>query len=341
KKTHSARLVEIKTEAERRIESLRAQREADNKALRTRHEEDLAELRAQYERRLGETAERSRLELWTVQEELEGLKLERTSEASAYRERLKELEATIQSKEFDSEDSEVLTQEAPEPEASPQEQVSSEEVDHLQEQIEELKAALTISERSRETLARELEELKAHEPEAEISDSVRNGQEHSGDLEERTNSLRPDTESIDERVRELEARLQESRAESRRNAEELQRAKEKLRQLSDPEHRMRGGISAFNASEHARHVASISKSLGLPKVHAGMDEEANKPIFSFVWEELAWRRYVAEPAEDLQEPRVYLLGGGDDPEELGELGQWEPNARIDARGKLILGVQAR
>ena len=127
-------------------------------------------------------------------------------------------------------------------------------------------------------------------------------------------------------------RLQEAQEEGRRAAEELQRAEEELRRLSDPEHRMRGGISAFNASEHSRHVASISKSLGLPKVYAAMDEDAKKPVFTFVWEELAWRRYVAEPTEDLQGPRVYLLGGGDEPDEL-EFVEWrEPNARIDARG---------
>lgn len=340
KKTHSARLAEAKAEAERRIESLRAQREADNKALRTRHEEDLAELRARYEGRLEETAEQSRLELWTTQEKLEGLKLERTAEAAAYRDRLKELEAALQSKEFDGEDSEVLTQETPEPETGSLEQASSEELDLLHEQVEELKAALAMSERARDALTQELKELQEREPEEDAPEPARNGHERQEALEGGEVELRAEAANVDERVRDLEARLQESRQESRRNAEELQRAMESLRQLSDPEHRMRVGISAFNMSEHARHVASISKSLGLPKVHAGIDEEANKPVFTFVWEELAWRRYVAEPSEDIQEPRVYLLGGGEEPEEMAELDRG-PNARIDAQGRLILGVQAR
>ncbi len=340
KKTHLARLAETKAEAERRIESLQAQREADNKALRSRHEEDLSELRAQYERRLQEVDESHRLELWTAQEKMEGFKLERISEAEAYRGRLKELETALQSKEFDAENPEASTQETPKTEAGSQEQRSSEDTDHLQVQIEELKAALAMSERARETLSRELKELQECEPE-KSSEIVRNGQERQETLGERDKDFHPDATSTDERIQELEARLRESREESFHNAEELQRAMEELRRLSDPEHRMRGGISAFNASEHAGYVSSISKSLGLPKVHAGMDDEANKPIFTFVWEELAWRRYIAEPAEDLQEPRVYLLGGGDEPEELGELDQREPNARIDARGRLILGVQAR
>lgn len=339
KKAHSARLAETKTEAGRRVESLQSQREADNKALRARHEEDLAELSAQYERRLKELSESNRLELWTTQEKLEGLKLERTAEAAAYRDRLNELEALLQSKELVGQDPEVLTEESPETEVGSQEPVSLENEYHLREQIEELKAALSMSERARDTLAREskelqelqeLQELREREPE-EDSEPVPNGYENREALEE----------GPDERVRDLEARLQESREESSRTAEELQRALEDLLRLSDPERRLREGISAFNESEHARHVASISKSLGLPGVHAGMDEESDKPVFTFVWEELAWRRYVAEPAKDLQEPRVYLLGGGDEPEELGESERRESNARIDAGGKIILGVQAR
>ncbi|CAN5650904.1 hypothetical protein BH24ACT21_BH24ACT21_02250 [soil metagenome] len=340
RKTHAARLTEAKTEADRRIESLRAQREADNKALRTRHEEDLAQLRTQYEDRMKEAAEQSRTELWTAQEKLEGIKLERTSEATAYRGRLKELEAMRQSEKPDGETTEALTQDVHETEPPTQETVSSEATRHLQAQIEELKLALSVSESARETLARELEESREH-PETEIIGPGQNGHEQQEAPEGRTGELRAEDPRTQERIRELEVRLQESQEESQRTTEELQRATENLRRLSDPEHRMRGGISAFNDSEHARHVASISKSLGLPKVHAGMDEDAVKPVFTFVWEELAWRRYVAEPAEDLHEPRVYLLGGGDDPDEIGDVEQREPNARIDARGRLILGVQAR
>ena len=332
KKTHSARLAETKSEADRRVESLRSQREADNKALQARHAEDLKQLRTRYEERMNEAAERYRLELWTTQERLEGLKLERTSEAAAHRTRLEELETALQS--------EGIAAESHVAETSPRQPVSTEDVQHFEEQIEELKAALAVSESARETLTRELEEAREREQEG-VPKPELNGHEQATVPDGSTDELAAGDNHTNERVRDLEARLRESREESRHVAEELQGAMKELRRLSDPDRRLRGGISAFNESEHARHVASISKSLGLPKVHAGMDEGAGKPIFTFVWEELAWRRYLAEPVEDLQEPRVYLLGGGEDPAEVGEVGRLDPNARVDARGRLILGVQAR
>ncbi|MDP8939927.1 MAG: hypothetical protein M3N10_06495 [Actinomycetota bacterium] len=345
RKTHSARLAEAKAEAERRIESLRGQREADNKALRARHEQDLAQLRARYEERLEEAAERSRLELWTAQEKLEGVKLERTSEAAAYRNRLKELEAARHQERDDEEAPVVLTQEVAAAEDLQQEEtVPQETASRLQARVDELEAALSDSERERGALERELEESRKGEAEDAgpegPAEPGRNGHERTAP-EQEAGGLHAADVSARERVRELEVRLQEAREESRRNAEELQKALESLSRLSDPDRRLRSGISAFNASEHPRHVASISKSLGLPKVHAGVDEAAHKPVFTFVWEELAWRRYVAEAAEDPQEPRVYLVGGGDEPEKLDAEEKQAPNARVDARGRIILGVQAR
>jgi hypothetical protein len=55
---------------------------------------------------------------------------------------------------------------------------------------------------------------------------------------------------------------------------------------------------------------------------------------------MAWRRYVSDPTEGVEEPRVYLTGTGDDPAEI-EAPYRQPNARMDAQGRLMLGVQAR
>jgi hypothetical protein len=55
---------------------------------------------------------------------------------------------------------------------------------------------------------------------------------------------------------------------------------------------------------------------------------------------MAWRRYVSDPTEGVEEPRVYLTGTGDDPAEI-EASAQHPNARVDAEGRLMLGVQAR
>lgn len=107
---------------------------------------------------------------------------------------------------------------------------------------------------------------------------------------------------------------------------------------------MRAGIELFNASEHARTVASISKGFGMPKVHAGAggDDEGSpgKPAFTFAWGEMGWRRYVSDPTEGVAEPRVYLVGSGNDSSELPGYAL-EPNSRIDARGRITLSVQAR
>ncbi|HLL57210.1 MAG TPA: hypothetical protein VK359_04735, partial [Rubrobacteraceae bacterium] len=102
-------------------------------------------------------------------------------------------------------------------------------------------------------------------------------------------------------------------------------------------------LALFNESDHTRTVSSISKALGLPKVHVSPDggslSSIKKPVITFVWGEMAWRRYVSDPTDGVEEPRVYLIGAGDDPSDIRRPGL-EPNARMDARGRLILGVQA-
>ncbi len=55
---------------------------------------------------------------------------------------------------------------------------------------------------------------------------------------------------------------------------------------------------------------------------------------------MAWRRYVSDPTEDINEPKVYLAGAGDVPSEIDEARR-QPNARMDSRGRLTLGVQSR
>ena len=46
------------------------------------------------------------------------------------------------------------------------------------------------------------------------------------------------------------------------------------------------------------------------------------------------------PTEGVEEPRVYLTGTGDELSEI-EGPDWQPNARMDAQGRLMLGIQAR
>ena len=114
----------------------------------------------------------------------------------------------------------------------------------------------------------------------------------------------------------------------------------KASRLSDPARRLREGIALFNESEHARTVASISKAFG-PQGSRGTGRCApGRPTLTFLWGDMAWRRYVSDPTEGVEEPRVYLTGTGEDPAEV-EASSRQPNARMDSRGRLMIGVQAR
>jgi hypothetical protein len=86
----------------------------------------------------------------------------------------------------------------------------------------------------------------------------------------------------------------------------------------------------FNASEHARTVAGVIRSLGAPYIHAGSPQSDTVVEVLVVWE-LCWYRYEV----DLEDGRVRLCGQGYEPAELGaELPA--ANAITDARGKLTI-----
>ena len=209
-------------------------------------------------------------------------------------------------------------------------------------------------------------EISTHENRiAELEETLRESESKRGELEALLDDLsdgaeapsgtdEPDDEErrrlgdiealkilAEEKVQDLEATLEAAREESRRNAEALRNALENLDRLSDPERRLREGIALFNESEHVSTVASISRAFGLPKVHAALDEGTpGKPTLTFLWGDMAWRRYVSDPTEGVEEPRVYLTGTGEDPAEV-EPASRRPNARMDSKGRLMIGVQAR
>ena len=87
-------------------------------------------------------------------------------------------------------------------------------------------------------------------------------------------------------------------------------------------------LALFNASEHARTIGGVVRSLGAPYVHAASG--ASGPLIELlvVWE-LCWYRYEV----DLENAAVRLRGQG---YELGELGEELPaaNAAADEHGKL-------
>ena len=333
RQAQASKLSETSEAADRRVASLQAQREADNRALRARHAEEIARLRREYEERLVAEDERRKQETWALEERLAEVRIQRETEVRAYTARLSELEAARLAQKTSAEgDLERVVERF------------GEEISDLENRITTLEESLQESERLRGELESELAGFRTRAESGEaLRASVvpRQGPEPEDEPDGRLRELDAEKLLAEERISVLEARLREAQEESRRNAERLEEALESLERLSEPERRLRDGISLFNASEHARAVASISKALGLPRVHAGLHGEApGKPVLTFAWGDMAWRRYVSDPTEGVEEPRVYLTGTGDEPSEI-EGPDWQPNARMDAQGRLMLGIQAR
>ena len=328
RKTQASRLAEAKESADKRVAAIQAQREADNRALRARHEEETARLRRDYEERLASEDERRKSETWALDERLREATLQRETELSAYTARLRELEAArLARKSSSQEDLEQVVERF------------GAEISGFQNRVAELEAALEESEARRNELEVVLGEIRAGG--GDLSGTTAVPGDADGEPQGRLQDVEAQNILAEEKVEDLEARLSEAREESRRNAEQLQKALESLDRLSDPARRLREGIALFNESEHAGTVASISKAFGLPRVHAALDDTApGKPTLTFLWGDMAWRRYVSDPTEGVAEPRVYLTGTGEDPDDL-EAPFRQPNARMDSRGRLMIGVQAR
>ncbi len=332
KKGHAVKISDVNREADRRVATLQAQKEADNRALTARHAEEIARQRREYEERLFAEDDRRKQETWALEERISDLKIQRETEMRSYGSRFREIEAAKAAEKTAAEEN--------------LERVVAgfgREISSLENRISELEDGLEESEAMRARLDGELgtfrERLESGTLPAlrRTTRDRREAMPESGDRRIRELDARRVLD--EEKIEALEARLREVERDRSRKAEELERALGNLRKISDPAQRLREGLSLFNTSEHARAVASISKALGLPKVHAGMDEASpSKPILTFVWEGMAWRRYISDPTEGVEEPRVYLSGAGDD---TAEVNGSAPNARMDSKGRLMLGVQAR
>jgi hypothetical protein len=329
KKAQATRLAEAQEAAEKRVSALQAQREADNRALRARHAEETGQLRRENAERLAAEDERRKAETWALEERLGEAMLQRETELRAYTARLEELEAArLTQRSAATEDLEKVVGRF------------GAEISDYENRISDLREALRESETSKNYLESLLDDLR-HDAEGSTGASPDGTGEPEEDRETHLEDIEAQKILAEEKIQDLEARLEAAREESRRNAEALGNALESLDRLSDPARRLREGIALFNASEHANTVASISRAFGLPKVHAALDDETPaKPTLTFLWGDMAWRRYVSDPTEDVEEPRVYLTGTGEDPTEV-EPSTRNPNARMDSKGHLTIGVQAR
>ena len=95
-------------------------------------------------------------------------------------------------------------------------------------------------------------------------------------------------------------------------------------------------LELFNASEHQRTMAGLTRSLGAPWAMARPDPDAPSTVTVIVAWELSWYRYRVDLG-DAAEP-VSLRQKGDELEDI-EAGLREWNAGLDADGRLVIGVQ--
>ena len=95
-------------------------------------------------------------------------------------------------------------------------------------------------------------------------------------------------------------------------------------------------LELFNASQHQRTMAGLTRSLGPPLATAVPDPDAPSTVTVLVAWELSWYRYRVDLG-DAAEP-VALQGKGDELTDIDEvLRNW--NAGLDAEGRVVMGVE--
>jgi ribonuclease Y len=152
-------------------------------------------------------------------------------------------------------------------------------------------------------------------------------------------ALRDALRRVDGLERDLEARENEilalrSTVESVRG--ELEGERELRGRLADPANRLRAGIDLFNESGQRRSMSALSKTMGQPEVHVQLAPgEAPPVLLTFTWQGITWQTYVADPGPDVEEPRVYLKGAGED---LSGVDRQPPNARVGPGEEVMLGL---
>ena len=117
---------------------------------------------------------------------------------------------------------------------------------------------------------------------------------------------------------------------------DLETERETRSRLADPANRLRAGIDLFNESEQRRSMSALSRTMGQPEVHVELDEGHEPPaLLTFTWQGVTWQTYASDPGPDVEEPRVYLKGAGED---LSGVDRKPPNARVGPGEKVMLGL---
>ena len=168
-----------------------------------------------------------------------------------------------------------------------------------------------------EAASREAQEVAARKDLA-LQDALRRVDGLERDLEERENEIL-NLQSTVEAVR-----------------GDLEGERELRGHLADPANRLRAGIDLFNESDQRRSMSALSKTMGQPEVHVELAAGDEPPaLLTFTWQGVTWQTYVSDPSPDVEEPRVYLKGAGED---LSGVDRKPPNARVGPGEKVMLGL---
>lgn len=145
----------------------------------------------------------------------------------------------------------------------------------------------------------------------------------------RVEGLERDLEDREAEISDLQDQIEALRA-------ELDSERELREGLADPGNRLRAGIELFNDSERRDDMNALSRSLGRPEVHVGLqDGEEPAARIHFTWQGVTWQTYAADPNPAVREPRVYLESSGED---LSGVDREPPNARVVPGGRVALGL---
>jgi hypothetical protein len=99
--------------------------------------------------------------------------------------------------------------------------------------------------------------------------------------------------------------------------------------------RFERAVARFNASEAARTVAGLTRTLGPPRVSIGAAAGSPSQVRVTVAWELGWYQWCVDLGDELRP--VFQLGKGDEIDQLdGSARQW--NASAGADGRLALGA---
>jgi hypothetical protein len=102
--------------------------------------------------------------------------------------------------------------------------------------------------------------------------------------------------------------------------------------------RLERAIARFNASEAARTVAGLMRTLGEPRVSIGAAAGSAAEVRITVAWELGWYQWGVDLGDELR--AVFQLGKGEEIDQLdGPARQW--NASAGEGGRLLLGAKAR